>query len=402
MPRDLRTRLAGIRSNPSPRPVPGSVIPGVGTADKAQTETRSGTGQRILSGWNRVSPHFWMRSTDSVISPVNPGLELNGVCFSIRLKNVSLSLAGMGFFDLETTGLSGGTGTVAFLATLGRFSSPDRSGAMARFCTTQYFMDDYPGEPAMIQQLARDISESQSIVTYNGASFDLPLFRTRCIMNGLRPPGFPCHLDLLTVARRLWRVVLPDCSLGTIEREILSIDRGPDLPGSAIPERWFSYLRGGEEAQEALGLVFSHNDHDVRTLARLLLLLADGLETGRVYRADPVGLAVLLGRCNPDLARATLEAALAAGEPRSVKPLMSTYWKAGRLQDRMDLVPHLPEDSYGLYMKSVRAEKLDNDLETAINLAARALALANGNMALRLEKRMNRLAKLSIEKQTAD
>jgi uncharacterized protein YprB with RNaseH-like and TPR domain len=355
-----------------------------------------------------------MRHLDSVISPVTPGLKVDATPFSARLKDVQLSLSGMHFFDLETTGLSGGTGTVAFLATLGRFGSMDKSGANGRsavidktcamnsFHTTQYFMDDYPGEPAMIRRLAADISEARSIVTYNGGSFDLPLFRTRCIMSGLRPPEIPWHLDLLTVARRLWRVVLPDCSLGTIERRILSIDRGPDLPGSAIPERWFSYLRGGKEAQEAMDLVFSHNDHDVRTLARLLLLLSEGFEKGRVYQADPVGLAVLLGRSSPGLALRTLESALAEGEPRALRPLMRSYWKAGRRQERMDLVPRLPEDTYGLYMKSVRAEKLDKDLEVAISLADQALAQASGSMALRLEKRMKRLGRLLTKKQPAD
>ncbi|MFH2116406.1 MAG: ribonuclease H-like domain-containing protein [Spirochaetota bacterium] len=294
----------------------------------------------------------------------------------------------MCFFDLETTGLSGGTGTVAFLATLGRFT------AMDNFSTSQYFMDDYPGEPAMIHRLAMDLSKAESIVTYNGGSFDLPLFRTRCIMNGLRPPELSRHLDLLTVARRLWRVVLPDCSLGTIEREILSIDRGPDLPGSAIPERWFSYLRGGKEAREALDLVFSHNDHDVRTLALLLVMLAVGLVDGQVFKADPVGLAVLLGRSSPELALGILEAALANGEVRAIKPLMRIYWKAGRRQERMSLVPQLPDDTYGLYMKSVHAEKLDRDLESAINLADQALAQASGNMAIRLEQRLKRLRSL--------
>jgi uncharacterized protein YprB with RNaseH-like and TPR domain len=367
-----------------------------------------------MPGWVQVSPYFWMRHLDSVMSPVAPGLKVDATPFSARLKGVQLSLSGMRFFDLETTGLSGGTGTVAFLATVGRFSSQalssadddsaaiDKSGTIDRFCTTQYFIDDYPGEPAMIQRLAADISEAQALVTYNGGSFDLPLFRTRCIMCGLQPPEISRHLDLLTVARRLWRVVLPDCSLGTVERRILSIDRGPDLPGSAIPERWFSYLRGGEEAQEALELVFSHNDHDVRTLASLLLLLADGFGKSRVYLADPVGLAVILGRSSPELALRTLESAVAEGEPRALKPLMRSYWKAGRRQDRMDLVPRLPEDSYGLYMKSVRAEKLEKDLDAAFGFVDQALAQASGSIALRLEKRRKRLESLLMEKQPAN
>jgi hypothetical protein len=294
----------------------------------------------------------------------------------------------MCFFDLETTGLSGGTGTVAFLATLGRFSAIDR------FSTVQYFIDDYPGEPAMVSRLAAELAEAEAVVSYNGSSFDLPLFRTRCILNGLRPPELPWHVDLLIPARRLWRGVLPDCSLGTIEREILSIDRGPDLPGSAIPERWFSYLRGGDEAGSLMDLVFSHNDTDVRTLAQLLLMMAKGFLEGKIPRADPVGLAFLLGRSNPDLALYTLEAALATGESRVVKPLMRRYWKADRRKDRMDLAPLLPDDGYGLYMKSVYAEKVDKDLDAALALSVQALDLAEGSMFKRIEHRQKRLKHL--------
>jgi uncharacterized protein YprB with RNaseH-like and TPR domain len=337
-----------------------------------------------------------MRELSRPVSPVDLEQQLDGSPYSVRLKDTRLPLAGMRFFDLETTGLSGGTGTVAFLATLGRFSASDR------FSTTQYFMDDYPGEPSMVSRLAADLAEAAAVVTYNGSSFDLPLFRTRCIMNGLRPPEPARHVDLLAPARRLWRGVLPDCSLGTIEREILSIDRGPDLPGSAIPERWFSYLRGGGETGETLEIVFSHNDHDVRTLALLLVLMAKGFAVGQVLRADPVGLAVLLSRSNPDLALGTLEMALAGGESRAIKPLMRNYWKSGRREDRMGLVPLLPDDSYGLYMKSVHAEKVDKELETALVLAGKALALAEGGMAKRLEHRMKRLKHLLLIKGSID
>jgi len=375
MARDLRTRLADLRSTTKPC---SSVTPRCSSVPSART----------LPGWEQISPHFWMRERGLPLSPLDLGQHVEGAVFSSRLKETRLSLSGMRFFDLETTGLSGGTGTVAFLATLGRFSANDC------FSTVQYFIDDYPGEPAMVSRLAADLAEAETVVSYNGSSFDLPLFRTRCILNGLRPPDLPWHVDLLIPARRLWRGVLPDCSLGTIEREILSIDRGPDLPGSAIPERWFSYLRGGDEAGSSMDLVFSHNDNDVRTLAQLLVMMAKGFLEGKIPRADPVGLAFLLGRSNPDLALYTLEAALATGESRVVKPLMRRYWKMGRRGDRMDLVPLLPDDGYGLYMKSVHAEKVDKDLDAALALTVRALGLAGGSMLKRLEVRQKRLDRL--------
>jgi hypothetical protein len=326
-----------------------------------------------------------MRELSKPISAVNVDQQVHGAPFSPRLKEARLPLSGLRFFDLETTGLSGGTGTVAFLATVGRFNAGNR------FNTVQYFMDDYPGEAAMIHKLAADLEQAEAVVSYNGSSFDLPLLRTRCIMNGCCPPDPPWHLDLLFPARRLWRRVLSDCTLGTIEKEILGINRGPDLPGSAIPERWFSFLRGGRDSEKAMEVVFSHNENDVRTLALLLVMLAKGFGEGRITRADPVGLAAALAGSDPALALDTLETALAGGESRAVKPLMRSYWKSGRREDRMALIPLLPDDSYGLYMKSIRAEKVDNDPVAATFLAERALVMAEGSMARRLEQRLERL-----------
>lgn len=403
MARDLRTRLAGIRSNSRPRQASMSEERRL-TADPGTDSPMSGNGyiaglpsgmhrcQRELSGWDLVSPHFWMRELSRPFSPVDLEQTIDGSPFSLRLKEARLSLSGMRFFDLETTGLSGGTGTIAFLATLGRFSGSDR------FNTVQYFMDDYPGEPSMVSRLATDLSAAAVVVSYNGSSFDLPLFRTRCILNGLRPFEPLWHLDLLQAARRLWRGVLPDCSLGTVEREILSCDRGPDLPGSAIPERWFSFLRGGEGAGSAMEMVFSHNDNDVRALALLLVMMAKGFMDGRILRADPVGLASILDRSNPDLALETLETAVASGNLRAIKPLMRNYWKAGRREDRMGLIPLLPDDSYGLYMKSLHAEKVGKDLDTALSFTEKALALAEGIMVRRLEHRLRRLRRVQTVK----
>ena len=372
MARDLRTRLAGIRSASRPEERKGHNI-----------EVKSG--HRILSGWNLVSPNFWMRKLEQPYFYTEPHQLVDGAPFSARLKDTKLSFLGMRFLDLETTGLSGGTGTVAFLATLGRFSSENN------FVTTQYFIDDYPGEPEMIQHLASDLAEAETVVTYNGGSFDLPLFRTRCILNGLRPPTVPQHIDLLVATRRLWRGILPDCSLGTIEREILFINRGPDIPGSAIPELWFSYLRGAKDAELGLSLVFSHNDQDVRTLAWLLSHLTNGFALGKLVKADPVGLAILVGRSNPAQALRILEDALEEGNPRVIKPLMQIYWRAGRRRDRMALVPRLPDDVYGLCMKSLYAEKIDNNLDAALRYAVQGLSCATGSMTIRLKKRLKRL-----------
>ena len=83
------------------------------------------------------------------------------------------------FIDTETTGLAGGTGTYAFLIGCGWLED----GALR---VEQYFMRDHADEPAMMAHLARLISRFDWTVSFNGKSFDLPLLRTRFIMNRTR------------------------------------------------------------------------------------------------------------------------------------------------------------------------------------------------------------------------
>ncbi len=165
------------------------------------------------------------------------------------------------FVDTETTGLSGGTGTVAFLIGAGYFE--DNS-----FVVEQCFMRDYDDEEAMLTYLDALFRRFETIVTYNGKSFDVPLMRTRFIQN--RIPfrlDAAVHFDLVHAARRLWRDRLRDCSLGNIERNILGVQREGDVPSHEIPRMWLDYLRTRDARK--LDRVFYHHREDIVSLAAL-------------------------------------------------------------------------------------------------------------------------------------
>ena len=90
------------------------------------------------------------------------------------------------FFDLETTGLSGGAGTVAFLAAFGRL---ERTGTKLRI--TQYLLLDYPGENDFLEALLAEFNNRQQVVvSFNGKSFDSQILKTRCLMHGMKPPEY--------------------------------------------------------------------------------------------------------------------------------------------------------------------------------------------------------------------
>lgn len=165
------------------------------------------------------------------------------------------------FLDTETTGLSGGTGTYAFLVGVGCFEG-------GNFVLRQYFMRDYDEEEAMLAPLANLFRDADGVVTYNGKGFDVPLLQTRFVTSRIRVDleEVP-HLDLLHVARRLWRARLRDCSLSNVEREVLGVARQDDIPSYLIPQVYFNYVR----SRDARGLkpVFYHNEQDILSLVGL-------------------------------------------------------------------------------------------------------------------------------------
>lgn len=166
------------------------------------------------------------------------------------------------FVDTETTGLVGGTGTYAFLVGCGWIES----GALR---VDQFFMRDHADEPALMAHLAGLVSRFDWTVSFNGRSFDLPLLDTRLIMNRIRTSlGDLGALDLLVIARRLWRYQFPRRDLETLEREILGIRREIDVPSYEIPDIYFRHLRTGD----ARGLVpvMAHNRQDIVSTVSLL------------------------------------------------------------------------------------------------------------------------------------
>ncbi len=197
------------------------------------------------------------------------------------------------FFDLETTGLSGGAGTVAFLAALGYFSKVgDSPGYSLRI--DQYLLLDYPGEPDFLEAVIPCLNDGgKFVVSYNGKSFDTKLFRTRCLMNGIRPPEY-YEADLLHPARRLWKRVLPSCSQAEIEVSILGLDRTGDVSGAFAPQIWFDFLKSQDPAD--LLKICGHNKKDIEGLASLLTLMLDisvsPLEVLSKYSFDVEALAL--------------------------------------------------------------------------------------------------------------
>lgn len=221
------------------------------------------------------------------------------------------------FYDTETTGLSGGAGSIAFLVGIGRPMGDE-------FHITQFFLKDYPGEPAMLNLLNEEIQKSSLFISYNGKSFDKPLLETRFLMN-----RFHCRmgdqLDLLYPVRSLFKKRMPNCRLGTVEEELLDIHRTDDIPGAEIPDIWFSFLRDGDHPD--MNRVMEHNDMDILSLAVLLKELEDFLiDPDSLSFRDSCALGRFMLDRNDDRALHYLEEAVKRSDPAAEYHL-SVYLK---------------------------------------------------------------------------
>jgi uncharacterized protein YprB with RNaseH-like and TPR domain len=192
------------------------------------------------------------------------------------------------FVDLETTGLSGGAGTVAFVVGFGWFDG----GA---FRTRQFLLPGFGGERALLSAASEVIERASGLVTYNGKTFDLPVMETRWLFQRMTPSWEELpHVDLLHLARRLWgrredggamSVVDGGCRLVALEHDLLGVTRAGDVSGWDIPGRYFEFVRHGDA--RLLAPVLHHNRLDLLSLgcltaraARLLTEGADGAADG--------------------------------------------------------------------------------------------------------------------------
>jgi uncharacterized protein YprB with RNaseH-like and TPR domain len=329
----------------------------------------------FLSGWEREDDFVWTRKLASD-NPLPPSVD--GAAFAPLRRKGSvhpprLVEAGeLRLFDLETTGLSGGTGTIAFLASIGRI------GEGGDFELTQVFLEDYPGEKAFVAAVLGLLGEGATVVSYNGKAFDMPLLRTRCVMNGLEPPVL-AHIDALFACRRLWKSVHGGASLGLLEVEVLGRDRGEDVPGSMIPEIWLAFAKSG--AAPLMELVLSHNAQDVIGLAKLLsrvqAVFDDPLSLVARSDIDRSGLGRSLLACGREAeGEELLEAAAGDGDERAALLLSSRYRRARRLEDCLR-VEGLLGGSYRAAVERAKLhERWSGDLEAAARWAKEALELA--------------------------
>ena len=248
--------------------------------DRATSRVEPRDAVAVPDSWTLVAPHVYeIRSHEPI---PEWSRRWRSDAFASHLLGREVRATDLSFIDCETTGLSGGAGTSVFLVGVGRVMN-------GRIEVVQYLLSDFPGERDYLERVLDGMGRATVWVSYNGKAFDARLIETRCVMNGIAPPS-PTHVDLLYWARRLWRRMLPDCSLSSVEAGVLGCPRDADIPGAEIPDRYFEYLRSRDAG--ALEPVVEHHRRDIVSLAQLFLTIEgilDAIPAPDGETRDPAG-----------------------------------------------------------------------------------------------------------------
>ena len=180
---------------------------------------------------------------------------------------LNLDLSQTIFIDLETTGLSGGTGTYAFLIGLGYIE-------LDHIIVKQYLLPDFQHEWLLLKYVENNFIDKNFLISFNGKSFDIPLLKNRYVLNRMETILDELnHIDILHTSRRIWKTRLDSCDLQNLEYMVLGKERFNDIPGELIPQIYFEYIR--KRKANLFKDVLEHNYHDIVNMILLSIKIGE-------------------------------------------------------------------------------------------------------------------------------
>ncbi len=202
----------------------------------------------------------------------NTQLEIPEIADVIKIKeNIDTSIPSdkVLYLDTESTGLNTGGASYAILVGLGAFEN-------SKFVIRRWFLNSPDGEVRLLEEIKEFLRNFDLIVSYNGKSYDMNLLQSRYdyYQSGYMVKAFK-QIDLLHIVRRFWKGKLMNCSLQTIESEILGFNRLPEdeIPGWKIPWAYFNYLETG--FTEDIVKIHDHNATDILSMPIILSYLSN-------------------------------------------------------------------------------------------------------------------------------
>jgi hypothetical protein len=341
---------------------------------------------RRLTPNRRKAPDDAQLATDLGAAVVRPGLLCRDSHFPLHHHHGDSPLAGLltapahlplppavtpspqslVFFDTETTGLSGGVGTLVFMIGLARLDGE-------QLLVRQLMLTTLAAETAMLELAGTWCDATTTGVSYNGLSFDLPLLAARCRLSGVEDRfSAAAQIDLLHPVRRAFAESWGSCRLAVVEQRLLRFRRDDDLPGSEAPAAWLALLQRGDASR--LGAVLRHNRDDLLSLAALLPTLDQVYRDPARYDANLSAIARHWAAGGQERrARELLQAQVGRLDRRGRRQLAYLYRRNGQWPEACALWEPLAaaDDAVALEALAKYHEHQCKDFATALDYALR-------------------------------
>lgn len=207
--------------------------------------------------------------------PINEFWDVGGIG-DLKIEDIV-------FLDTETSSLSIGAGALIFLFGCCYFVDEGLE-------VLQVFIEDPSQETLFLTFIGNILEKFKCLATYNGKSFDIPVLRSRYILNRIpHELNEFLHIDLLHISRRIWKYDLDSKKLSDIEKNVMQFTRGEEeIPGWLVPQIYQDYVQTGNA--EPLKGVFYHNEIDVVSLAVLFLKIEKILLTDQLKGNETLSL----------------------------------------------------------------------------------------------------------------
>lgn len=203
-------------------------------------------------------------------------IQINSDDFSRYLPDPQKSV----FFDIETTGLHRKYSRLYLLGVAFHENGDWK--------LRQWFSQRPSDESEILQAFLNFITDYQYIIHYNGDSFDLPYFQSRCVYSQL-DTSWPERLTSIDLYRRIKPfqklLGMDKLTLKDAER-LMDIKRSDPFSGAELINLYQEYLQTGDN--QLLQALLLHNSEDVLNMTRLLPLLS----YPQIFEADLSGALV--------------------------------------------------------------------------------------------------------------
>lgn len=179
--------------------------------------------------------------------------------FDFYFKNLSFAA-----FDIETTGLSPTTSQVV----LAGFAIPLSDDEIR---IIQFFAENIDEEKDVLIHVQELIKSLDLVVTFNGASFDIPFVSKRCSLYNISVEKDIYNLDIYKIIKNFSDLgkMLPNLKQKTVENFLgLSFQRKDEISGKESIDLYLNYMLNPSET--LLETILLHNSDDIKQLYRIV------------------------------------------------------------------------------------------------------------------------------------